>query len=377
VRPVPKTQGRKRNQNSPKFSFRRWSIVFFVLTIAAIAGGLLYAKFRRQNRWSEIAKTVQDVELKPNSLTALLAFSPAEIEHCDIARLNLLCAEGLKGAESVDVEKYLARLDEMARHVEAETKRHFYKFVQNKSEYNDSEGFFRCLALVTVLQQDFGIRYNPDHITAVGVFEPNDSFFADSRDTFLHGLIGEAHMGTCSSLPVLYVAVGRRLGYPLKLVTAKNHLFVRWDDPFPNRRFNLDATGQGMTARSDAYYRQWPFPISAKEEAANGFLKSLTASEELAVFLDIRGHCLMATGHPSAAVANHALATHFAPNCASYQSVLAIAQREALMRSQPAVALPPDPIFQTQQLLGSDPAMIEAEMAGRRAEAASQTRRGE
>ena len=29
--------------------------------------------------------------------------------------------------------------------------------------------------------------------------------------------------GTCSSLPVLQVAVGRRLGYPLKLVTTKGH----------------------------------------------------------------------------------------------------------------------------------------------------------
>jgi hypothetical protein len=260
VKPVPKAQGRKRNQS--KFSFRRWSVVVSVFLIVGTAGGVLYAKFQRQNRWRETAKAAQNAELKPNSLTARLALSPAELERCDIARLNLLCAEGLAGAENLNVESYLARLDEASRRVEAETKRHFYKFLQNKSEYNDSEGFFRCLALVTVLQQDFGIRYNPERITAVGVFESNDSFFANSRDTFLHGLIGESRMGTCSSLPVLYVAVGRRLGYPLKLVTAKNHLFVRWDDPSPTRRFNFDATGEGMTMRTDEYYRRWPLPIS-------------------------------------------------------------------------------------------------------------------
>ena len=38
-----------------------------------------------------------------------------------------------------------------------------------------------------------------------------------------------------ASLPVLYTAVGRHLGYPLKLVSSwgpkANHLFCRWDDP--------------------------------------------------------------------------------------------------------------------------------------------------
>jgi hypothetical protein len=57
----------------------------------------------------------------------------------------------------------------------------------------------------------------------------NDGFFADPSKVFLHGLLGPERVGTCSSLPVLYVAVGRQLGYPLKLVTAKGHLFVRWE----------------------------------------------------------------------------------------------------------------------------------------------------
>ena len=364
-----------RNQSSPKFSFRRWSVVVCAVVLVCIAGWLFHTKFQTQNRRGATPGLAKNSELKPGSFTALLALSPAELERCDIARLNLLCAEGLSGAKELNVERELARLDEMARRVEAETKRHFHKFLRNKAEYNDSEGFFRCLALTTILQQDFGIRYNPARITPVGVFESNDSFFADARDTFLHGLTDDDRMGTCSSLPVLYVAVGRRLGYPLKLVTGKNHLFVRWDDPSPTRRFNFDATGQGMTPRTDDHYRKWPFPISPEEEAANGFLKSLTASEELAVFLDIRGHCLMATGAPAAAVASHALATHFAPENASYQTILAMAQHEARGKSQSSGALS-DP--KLQQLVTATPealqASINAEVAARRAEAMSRTR---
>ena len=37
---------------------------------------------------------------------------------CDVAELNLLCAEGLPGAEALDIDRLLDRLDEMAADVE-------------------------------------------------------------------------------------------------------------------------------------------------------------------------------------------------------------------------------------------------------------------
>ena len=103
-------------------------------------------------------------------------------------------------------------------------------------------------------------------------------------------------LGTCSSLPVLQVAVGRRLGYPLKLVTTKGHLFVRWEDA--HERFNIEAAGRGVNRFTDDYYRHWPFELAPAEEVAEGYLKSLTPPEELAVFLSIRGMCLREAGRP-------------------------------------------------------------------------------
>jgi hypothetical protein len=46
---------------------------------------------------------------------------------------------------------------------------------------------------------------------------------------------------------VLYVAIGRRLGYPLKLVECKGHLFVRWEDA--KERFNIEGTSRGLHGR--------------------------------------------------------------------------------------------------------------------------------
>lgn len=65
----------------------------------------------------------------------------------DIGMINLICAEGLRGAEEVNVSEYLARFDGIAKHVEVETKRHFYRFWNNRAEFNNSEGYFRMLLM--------------------------------------------------------------------------------------------------------------------------------------------------------------------------------------------------------------------------------------
>lgn len=253
--------------------------------------------------------------------------SSSEVEKCDIALLNLLCAQDLRGSEQLDVTHYLNRLDGIARHVESETKRHYYKFRDNPDEFERSEGYFRMLLMAVTLQEDLRIRYNPDRITPVGVFEPNHLFFADARDVFIHGLISDDwRMGTCSSLPVLYVAIGRRLGYPLKLVPTQSHLFVRWEDS--RERFNVDATGRGMNMHDDNHYRQWPLPISPEVEQEFGYLKSMTPRDEITAFLGLRGHCLLAMGNLQEALATHEAALRFSPDSRFQQVILAMVRQQ-------------------------------------------------
>jgi len=278
------------------------------------------------------------------SLAALLALKPHQIEELDIGLTNLLCAEGLRGSEKLDLDKSLDRLDEMATRVRLETDRNMHRFRATPAEYENSEAYYRMAMLVTVLQQDFGIIYNPDRVTPVGVFESNDKFFADSRDVFIHGLTGETRSGSCSSLPAFYIAVGRRLKYPLSLVSAKNHLFVRWEDQ--ETHLNIEAAAVGMNTYDDAHYRKWPYPMTAQEEKDNGFIKSMTAAEECAVFMSIRGHCLMAAGRSNEAISAHEQAVRLAPQAKLYGIILDIAKREAAARTLPqprGVGMPPDP----------------------------------
>jgi hypothetical protein len=230
--------------------------------------------------------------------------------------LNLLCAEGLTGSDGVDLGAMLGTLDAWAKRVDEETHRHFYRYVQQPEEFNGSVGYFRVLMMVTILQQDHGVRYNPARIEAS---IPDDVFFADSRDLFLHGILGERRMGTCVSMPVLYVAVGRRLGYPMKLVQTKGHVFARWESADGKERFNIEGTNQGLNCFPDEHYRQWPVPSSQAEVVANRYLESMSTAEELALFLATRGHCLQAARKHAEANEMYRMAERMAPGVAVYR----------------------------------------------------------
>jgi hypothetical protein len=331
----------------------------------------------------------------PMNLDQLLASASSQIGQRDIALLNLLSAEGLPGAEHLSPQDCIATLNGWADRVGSETERHLYRYRANPREFESSEGYFRMLMMAVVLYEDFSVRYNPERMSAPGAVDPNDHFFADSRDVFLHGMLGgqssspssgpapepgrdafhrvpffsgavtdavervpttfmgvtalrpalnpqlstlNLPRGTCSSLPVLYVAIGRRLGYPLKLATTKSHLFIRWEGV--GERFDLEATGRGMNRYDDEHFKQWPYPVTQEEIQADGYLKSLTPVEELALFLSLRGHCLKEAGRMSEAVASYADAVRLAPAARPYRLLLAAAQQE---RAYPdsGVVVPP------------------------------------
>lgn len=264
------------------------------------------------------AETKNSATAVSNS-SSLLALPVDRLREVDIGKMNLLCAQGLVGAEDLDVDRSLTVLDEMAARARSETERHLYRFERNPAEFENSEGFFRMIMLAVVLAEDFHVQYTPNKIGTAANAHIGDGFFADAHDVFLHGLTGPRRQGTCSSLPVLQVAIGRRLGYPLKLVTTKGHLFVRWEGP--RERFNIEAAGKGVNRLSDDYYRHWPLAVTEQEIQADGYLKSLSPAEELAVFLSIRAMCLSEAKCHREAAECFASAARLAPGCRSYQTM--------------------------------------------------------
>lgn len=210
------------------------------------------------------------------------SLSNEQLARHDVAYLNLLTAEGLPGSEALDVPAALAQIDRWAEVVTHNTAHWRRTYVP--SDDCRTEAQFCMLALVTVLQRHLGVHYHADCMSG-----PYNGL--DSRSNFLHGPLSDFG-GTCCSLPILYLAVGRRLGYPLKLVPTIEHSFVRWDDP-DGERFNVECAGVGFVIHDDEHYRNWPRVFSVADRAHPRWLRNLTPRQELAHHLAERGHCLL------------------------------------------------------------------------------------
>ena len=282
---------------------------------------------------------------KARSLDVLLAMPPDQLAGVDIAEMNLLCAAGLPGAKTLDIDRCLATLDRWALRVKLETERHLYRVndPQWAEHYRHSETYLRAEFLLQVLQEDLGVKYD---MTAVGSFS-----YKDSRVAFLHGMIPDAGKttadtpgGTCASMPVMYVAVGRRLGYPLKLVTTDGHIFVRWDgrshpNPAWRERFNIEGAGGGFSSYEDKHYMTWPTKLTAHQVRANGHLVSLTPREELAMFLASRAHCGLDSGQTAFAARCYENAYRYDTRRACYRAwFLDAARRSGYRPVTPALA---------------------------------------
>ena len=205
-----------------------------------------------------------------------------KISNYDIAEMNLISAYALPGTDDLDVLRALQTLDEWATHIRKKTARALPLYHAHRDRFA-SRAQFNLAVLIEALTRDFGIRYNPEF---VGEPMERPPPLIDPADTFIHGILGPRRMGTCASLPVVIVALGRRLGYPLKLALAPQHAFCRWDSA--RERFNIEFNEAGLNSHPDEHYREWPFKwppqLHERERARPYFLVSMTSQQELATF---------------------------------------------------------------------------------------------
>jgi hypothetical protein len=268
----------------------RWIFPFIAFVLLGVCT-LAWIHFHQQPPL--IAKTNSSQFHQPRMLKELLALSPTDLDKCDIGLMNLLCAEGLPGAENLDAQQCLKKLDSMADYVKEETQRHYYRFREHPEDFKNSEAYFRMDMLGTILVQDLHIQYNPTiALPQLDGKIPTMASATNSKDMFIHGLLGESPLGTCASMPVLYVAIARRLGYPVNLAASKYHYYVRYED-WNNKHLNVEATStQGFFTPPDDEYKHGQFPCTDEEIKGYGWLRPLTNKELLGHFLDTRGICL-------------------------------------------------------------------------------------
>lgn len=260
-----------------------------------------------------------------NSLAELLALPRHDLARLDVAEVNLRRAEGLPGAEDLDVAACLSTLDRWAESVRLYTQRTRGEYHARPDDWLRHKGYFAFACMATRLKhpKGLGVGYQP---TAIGNYN-----FLDARDDFLHGPLTR-RLGTCVSLPVLFVAVGRRLGYPMHLAVANGHVFCQWVDD--RGRVNLEGSCHGGgILEPDEHYHTWPRPLTPAKLASGRYLRPLAPAEELCLFLETRGHVLTDHQRYPAAGRAYAAARETAPAFADYDAHMADLGRRATVRS--------------------------------------------
>jgi hypothetical protein len=118
----------------------------------------------------------------------------------------------------------------------------------------------------------------------------------------------------------------------MHLATAKGHVLCQWiNDDGSHLNFEVSGNDGDCSAFDDAHYRKWPRPMTAMDLASGHYLRPLTRAEELALFLETRGHCLVDNRRFDEARRAYAAAFRVAPQWSEFDNhILSLEQREAM-----------------------------------------------
>lgn len=199
----------------------------------------------------------------------------------------------------VDIAAYSQRLDDLAQKVR-----------QLANDPKDPETRVRALNTVLHLNEDFRYDHSP------GARENLDNLF-------LHRYL-DRRRGTCVTMPLLYVAVGQRLGYPIRPVVAPDHMFARYVDP--NFAWqNIETTSGGKYFTNEDYIRR--FFVSDKGLATGSYMRAMTRRELLGHLLSANAAVFGRRGEAAKAIKYLEKAIQFDPKFADHYDNLATAYR--------------------------------------------------
>jgi regulator of sirC expression with transglutaminase-like and TPR domain len=153
----------------------------------------------------------------------------------------------------LDIQAYSHKLDALAQKVRLLAR-------------GTSDPEQRIRALNTVLFRHEGFRYDRDPFAR-----------ALQGYYYLNGIL-DTKKGICYTMPLLYVAVAQRLGYPIYPVSAPDHLFVRYVDPSFKEQ-NVETTSGGKYFADEEYIKR--FSVNDRALKAGGYMKTMTYREFL------------------------------------------------------------------------------------------------
>lgn len=174
----------------------------------------------------------------------------------------------------IEFSKYMNIIDGIASRVQLHVK-----------DRTDPE--YRIASINTVLFREYGFRYDKDDFLGR---KPYNHFISSVLDR---------KKGVCTSLPLLYMIVAEKLGYPIYAVEAPDHTFCRYvlDD---GTYYNIEVTSGGGEVPDLFYIDDMNIP---KQAFNNGvYMRTLTKKEYIGSLLHKNAVSYMIKGDYKTAV---------------------------------------------------------------------------
>lgn len=291
----------------PRFAAVLLPFVFGVVLTAA--GFLIYLQAGVVRGTSQAPSYISP-DAGHRTVAQLMALPDAELEKVDIVEMSVAVAREISGCENLDYQHYKQVVDGWASDVSRWMTVAEGNFEKSPQEWRNDINFFRLGLLATYLTRERGVRYHEKYSQEQK--DGKNSKYEEPGAVLVHGLI-DTLRGTCATMPVLHVAIGRRLGWPVSLASVGPHYVCRYDDGKVHYNIEATYTGPGFVADSDQdYIKNDGLPQKAVTTGSD--FRSLTAREMLGVFVGMRARYYWDTKQYDPADRDYALARVLYPS---------------------------------------------------------------
>ncbi len=233
----------------------------------------------------------------------------------DPVEVNLSVCLDITHFAGLNVQAYQSIVDQWAVDFDRRLPRAEQHFRATPQDWKDDVRFFRLGMLCWYIGEVLGIRYKEDQVELKAVR------YTNPRDLFLNGLI-DTRQGTCGNMPVLYLAIAWRLGWPVNLIIAGSHALCRFADGAVY--YNIECTNfaNGFRSPPDEFLQE-TYGISDEAIRIGSDLCPLTPRQMLGWFVGLRGRFHMDSGRTNQAAADYSLALSLFPESQRLQYDLA------------------------------------------------------
>ena len=254
-----------------------------------VAGLLLIVSPTSSQAASAEVAHLSDVELE-----RLAGLSEEEINIGQVALI--LATEVFPG---LDVNTYSAQLDSLTKGIQELTK-------------GSTDPDYRIRAMNTYLYKRRGFHYD---------FE--DMLGEQLKNRYLNGIL-DTKSGSCTTMPLLYLALAQRLSYPIYPVAAPQHLFCRYRLP-GGTHLNIEATAGGWSS-DEHYIRELEIPAQGLKSGA--YMETITYRQLLGDLITENGSLWARQGDFVRAIRYFTIGLQLNPKAAEAYRMLGAAYRQ-------------------------------------------------